>query len=141
MNEFKQIMNTKLLMMLSSILLGITGIGFSFLPQEIGGIIGINEPGIILLQVMGALYFGFAAMNWMAKANLIGGIYGKPVAIGNFSHFLIGALALSKIALKGNSPALLWLGAAFYLVFALLFGFVFFTTPKGVNKAASVHKG
>ena len=133
-------MNTKLLMMLSSILLGITGIAFSFLPQEIAGIIGINGAGIILLQVMGALYFGFATMNWMAKANLIGGIYSKPVAIGNFSHFLIGALALSKIAFKGGGPAYLWLGAVVYLVFALLFGIVFFGTPAMVNKAATARQ-
>lgn len=133
-------MNTKLLMMLSSILLGITGIGFSFLPQEIGGIIGINRAGIILLQVMGALYFGFAAMNWMAKANLIGGIYSKPVALGNFSHFLIGALALIKIAFKGTHPSYLWMSAAVYLIFALLFGIVFFGTPALGNKAATARQ-
>ena len=130
-------MNTKLLMMLTSMVLAGTGIVLSFFPQETGRFIGINEPGIILLQVLGALYFGFGAMNWVAKANLIGGIYSKPVALGNFSHFLVGALALSKIAFRDTSPAYLWLGAVIYLVFALLFGYVFFASPVQVNKAAS----
>lgn len=128
--------NTRLLMTISSVLLGITGMALSFLPQEIAGILGIHESAIIILQVLGAVYFGFGMMNWMAKANLIGGIYSKPVAAGNFAHFLMGALALGKVALHDTGKGYLLMAAAVYLAFGLLFGFVFFTNPVLVKKAA-----
>ena len=128
--------NTKLLMTISSVLLGITGLALSFLPKEIAGILGIHESAIIILQVLGAGYFGFGIMNWMAKANLIGGIYSKPVAAGNFSHFLMGGLALGKVAMRDTGKGYLLMAAAVYLAFGLLFGFVFFNNPVLVNKTA-----
>ena len=42
-------------------------------------------------------------LNWMAKGTLIGGIYNKPIAIGNFTHFTIGGLALIKIITEINA--------------------------------------
>ena len=36
----------------------------------------------------------------MAKESLIGGIYNRPIAIGNFMHFAVGAMALIKIITK-----------------------------------------
>jgi len=32
---------------------------------------------------------GFSILNWMSKASLIGGIYNKPLLIGNLLHFLL----------------------------------------------------
>ncbi|MFD2246935.1 hypothetical protein [Pontibacter ruber] len=128
-------MNTKLLMTISALVMGMTGLALSFFTQEIAGGLGMNEASAIVLQVLGALYFGFAMLNWMAKANLIGGIYSRPVAIGNMAHFVIGALALAKLAVK--DPSLSYIGAAalVYSVFAILFGYVFYTTPALSPKA------
>ena len=67
-------------------------------------------------------------MNWMAKGVLIGGIYSRPLAIGNFAHFLIGAIALVKYAF-GFQDVAVWVLAAVYTGFALAFGYVFFTHP------------
>ena len=38
----------------------------------------------LIARACEALYLGFASLNWMAKDNLIGGIYSPPVAIGIF---------------------------------------------------------
>jgi hypothetical protein len=38
-------------------------------------------------------------LNWMARANRIGGIYSRPVAMGNFLHFTMGALVLLGLAM------------------------------------------
>ena len=43
---------------------------------------------------------GFGMMNWMARDALFGGIYNKPMTIGNFMHFGIGALGLVKAVFK-----------------------------------------
>src|SRR6201985_830012 len=93
---------TKLIMTLSAVFLAVIGISLTFLPAEIGGITGIapDKTFTVILQLLGALYFSFAMLNWMAKGTLIGGIYGKPVSIANLTHFVIGALALTKLLLN-----------------------------------------
>jgi Na+-driven multidrug efflux pump len=92
-------MNTKLLMTLSSLIMGVVGIILLFFPHELlnyftsGGEVILSA---LVLQILGALYFAFAMVNWTAKPNLIGGIYGRPISIGNLLHFSVGALALLK---------------------------------------------
>ena len=128
-------MNTKLLMSISAIILGIVAIVLSFFPQEISNYAGFGTTDLIVLQILGALYFGFAILNWTAKANLIGGIYSRPVAIGNFAHFMIGALALVKLSFSSATLPYIWIAAIIYSIFAVLFGYIFFTNPVAKNKS------
>ena len=128
-------MNTKLLMSISAVLLGVTGIVLTFMPEEVSHVLSLPGSNSIVFQVLGALYFGFAMLNWTAKANLIGGIYSRPVAIGNFSHFTIGGLALIKLAIHNPAWSAGWICAVVYLIFALLFGSVFFNNPIVANKS------
>lgn len=120
-------MNTKLLMSASAIFLGIIGVLLSFLPQEISQFLNLTGSGI-LFQLLGAAYFAFAMINWTAKENLIGGIYSKPVAIGNFAHFMIGGLGLVKFVVHQpfNYVSVV---AILYCIFAILFGWIFFKNP------------
>jgi hypothetical protein len=74
----------------------------------------------------GALYLGFAMLNWMAQGNIIGGIYSRPVAIGNLAHFTIGALTLLKSVIAGQHSPEVMIGAAVYTTFAALFAHVAF---------------
>ncbi|KAA9331965.1 hypothetical protein [Adhaeribacter soli] len=130
-------MNTKLLMTSSGFFMAASGITLSFFPHEILQFAD-QKPSLVMdlvLQVLGALYLGFAMLNWMAKGNLIGGIYSRPVAIGNLAHFLIAGLALLKAAFTmGNSP-FVWALAIIYAGFALAFGLVTFTHPAKVKAA------
>lgn len=122
--------NTKWVMTLSAIAMGISGILLSFLPQEIISFFDSQAPSkldAIVLQVLGALYFAFAMLNWTAKSNLIGGIYGRPIAIANLTHFLIVSLALIKACSSGLS--LLLIPAIVYSLFAISFSIIFFTHP------------
>ena len=128
-------MNTKLLMTVSAVILGVTGIILSFMPQEVSHFLSLTESTPIVFQILGALYFGFAMLNWTAKANLIGGIYSRPVAIGNFTHFLIGGLALIKLLLHNTNGTSIWAGAILYSLFAVLFGYVLFINPALTNKS------
>ncbi len=119
-------------MTLSAVTLAVIGIGLTFFPGEILQYLGIasSTPLLIILQLLGALYFGFAMLNWMAKGALIGGIYNKPVAVANAAHFLIGGLALVKALINNSgSPFLLWILGGIYLVFAVSFGIIFNTHP------------
>ena len=91
-------MNTKLLMILSSLLMAIGGVLLQFFPHEILNYFNVDSNGILplIIQIMSALYLGFAMLNWMAKTVLIGGIYARPLAMGNLLHFTVGAFALLK---------------------------------------------
>jgi hypothetical protein len=124
-------MNTKLIMTASAFIMGVLAIVATFMPKEILQALGQTSTAtlILMMQISGALYFGFAIMNWMAKTVLIGGIYARPLAMGNFSHFLITALALSKFVLNNSVSIYLWAIAFVYLFFAILFGIVLFNSP------------
>lgn len=132
-------MNTKILMIASSVYLGICGLSLTFLPEEISEYLdmGKNQSAILFLQISGSLYLGFAMLNWMTKNNLIGGIYSKPLIIGNLAHFLISSLALIKIIGKyaGNqSPIILGL-TIIYCLFTLCFGYIFMVNPRKIFDA------
>ena len=131
-------MNTKLLMISSASVMGVAGVLLQFIPHEILNYFGADSSGInsLFVQIAGALYLGFAMMNWMAKTVLIGGIYARPLAIGNFVHFTVGALALIKYAFAASGSPVVWLLAAAYSLLAILFGYVFFTHPLKTKTAA-----
>ena len=125
-------MNTKLLMTASAVILGVIGLGLSFIPKEIIEYLNL-EPNIIstlAFQLLGAVYLGFGMMNWMAKGSTIGGIYNRPIAIGNFMHFGVGALALIKNVnnIEDNQEIFISL-AVLYSIFALAFAYVFRVNP------------
>ena len=130
-------MNTKLVMTLSAIIMATIGISASFIPHEILTFIGLptNQPLPLLIQVIGAMYFAFAMLNWMSKGSIIGGIYNRPIAIANWTHFVIAGLALIKGILSNPSLSyIIWSIAIIYSTFAILFGIVAFNHPVSENK-------
>ncbi len=129
-------MKKKLILLSSSIFLGVAGSCLSFLPNEILNYVSIdtNQILMILLQILGELYLGFGLMNWMAKGSLIGGIYNRPIAIGNFMHFSVGAIALIKIVLKVQEHMdILMTLTLIYIIFAIGFAYVFMTNPSNLG--------
>jgi hypothetical protein len=124
-------MNTRILLITSAVLMGVAGLAATFLPHEILAALGTTPDARlpVLIQLMGAAWFAFAMMNWTARGSAIGGIYGRAVAIGNLTHFLVGGLALVKYAANGpGNPALVAL-AIVYTGLAVAFTIVFFRGP------------
>lgn len=119
-------------MVSSSLLMGLIGITIIFLPDETANFLGLGKENIfsILLQLLGAAYFAFAALNWMAKENLIGGIYNRPITVGNFTHFFVGGLALIKGIFVNQNILIIWILSFLYLLFAFLFGILLFRHPS-----------
>jgi hypothetical protein len=118
-------MPTKLILTASAISLGIIGVLLTFMPAEIASTLGWQSNAIIF-QIIGALYFSYAMINWMSKANLIGGIYNRPLAVANLTHFCVGALALLKMP---DKVMVHYLITVIYAVFAVAFGLILFTHP------------
>ena len=130
-------MNTNVLMTTSAVSLLTAGIILTFLPDEIikYAYLENTRPLQLLLQIIGALYFGFGMLNWMNKSSLIGGIYNRPVAVANFTHFFIAGLALIKgIMANPDLPKTIWIVSCVYLIFAISFGIVLFRHPLTEKK-------
>jgi len=130
-------MNTKILMIASSVFLGAIGIGLTFLNEEIAEVLSVDtgKISLLILQVLGSVYLGFAMLNWMTKNNLIGGIYSRPLLIGNLTHFLVSAFALIKmVGHSENQFEIMLTLAIIYAVFSLGFGYVFMTNPNKLIK-------
>ena len=130
-------MNTKPLMTLNAIILALIGISLIFLPKEILDYFELSASDTLelLMQITGSLYFAFAMLNWMSKGSLIGGIYGRPIAIANLTHFVIAGLSLIKgIMANPGLSYVIWSIAIAYSIFAILFGIVAFKHPVSKNK-------
>lgn len=131
-------MNTKLLMTTSATFLGVLGIILSFLPHETMDYfaMGTEKFTVQFLKLLGSFYLAFAMLNWMAKGNLMGGIYSKPVAVGNFMHFAISAISLVKMAFRSETHfAVILIVTILYVIFAFAFGYVFMHNPKKIEKS------
>ncbi len=130
-------MNTKLLMTLSAIFTGALGLLLSFLPKEIDQLLNAeaNNSSLLFLQLLSALYLGFAIMNSMAKGSIIGGIYNRPLAIGNLMHFGVGTIALIKIVKSINIHTEIVISlAVIYAIFTAGFAYVFIHNPIKENR-------
>lgn len=121
-------MNTRTLMIASSLVLGAAGLAVTFAPAELLTALPASaaEPLPVLLQLLGALYLSFAFANWTAKDSLIGGIYARPLSLGNCLHFLMGALALFKHLVSSGFHGPLVAVLAVYAIFALGFSYLVF---------------
>lgn len=111
--------------------MAVLGIGATFAPDNFLAHVGApdNRGLLLAVQAAGALYLGFAALNWMGRGSLIGGIYGRPIAIGNLTHFVVMTFALARVVIDGAPPVLASV-AFVYAVFAVWFGWnTFFSSP------------
>lgn len=125
--------NTKILMTVSAIFLVIVGILLSFLPQETLHLLGKEDDMSFILQLCGALLFGFGMLNWMVKGSLIGGIYNKGIVVANFAHFFIGSSILIKQYAKNTDLSYLLVLGIIYSIFSIGFGYLLFNSPKLSN--------
>ncbi len=133
-------MNSRYLMIASALVMAATGLVLSFAPQETLAHLGASAPGRMpaILQLTGALYLGFAFANWTAKGMVLGGIYGRAIVMGNFLHFIMGALTLLRAAVGVSNGPIFWTVTLFYVLFAIGFGLLLFTGP-GQSEEAPEH--
>jgi hypothetical protein len=121
---------TRWLMMLSAIFLAIAGLITSYFPDKVLETHNVvpNNTMLLLIQMMGALYLGFAILNWTARGVLMGGIYARPLALGNFLHFAMVAVMLARSAYDFGVVQLAT-SAGVFGAFAVGFGIALFRPP------------
>ncbi len=121
-------MYTKIWMTSSSLVLALAGVLALFAPDVLLSTLNTAATAqvSVLVQLLGALYFSFALMNWAAKDSAIGGIYARPVSLANFSHFLSGTLILAKYLLSNEFNLSIVLALSVYAIFAVFFYWLVF---------------
>ncbi|WP_342567752.1 multidrug DMT transporter permease [Psychrobacillus sp. FSL K6-4046] len=123
-------MKTKWLLSSSAVVMGLLGLAGTFVPEEISNILEIEPSPItlILLQIIGGLYLGFAMLNWFTRSSLIGGIYNRPVVLGNLIHCLVVFFALIR-HLAEDFHFIFVILTLVYLGFAIWFTLVMRSNP------------
>jgi len=132
MSTLPKLTTSKIVLGSSALILAVSGLALTFFPDEIAESINLPKGAAVelLIQMIGAMYFGFAMLNWMSRRSLIGGIYNRPIAIANMTHFLMVGIALTKLMLSKALPQSFWFVTAIYAVYALIFGWLLFRTPN-----------
>lgn len=128
-------MNTKILMAASALVMFVAGAAALFAPHELLAALGAPATGVLpsLLQLHAAVLLGFAMTNWMARESAIGGIYNRPLLIGNVMHFAAGALTLLRLVAANRAVAVIVLTIV-YAMFAIGFGMLMFRSPVATQR-------
>lgn len=123
---------TQTLLVASTIFNGIMGLLTSFLPQEVLKIndLPTSPLNVLFLQILSAFYIGLAMINYMSKDAVIGGIYNRPILMGNIAYHSIASITLVKYALNQGmfSKTLITLTVV-YCIISLGFLKLFFAGP------------
>jgi hypothetical protein len=122
---------SRILMLASAVVMALAGLGASFLADDLVRWSGapVAPLAVLLVQLLGAIYLGMAMLNWSVRDAVIGGIYGRPVAMANILHFVPAAIACLKLVLRTPQPGAVWAVAAVYAVFATSFLVLTFRHP------------
>jgi hypothetical protein len=125
---------SKYILTTSAVIYLLFGLGISFLPEETGRIFGTaSQYGVdlLLMKVIGALFFGIGVINFMSRKTIVGGIYGRPTTLGNAMVSMIIASQFLKFNYyQDGVGAHFWLVAVIFSTLSLSFIYLFFSTPK-----------
>lgn len=94
---------------------------------------GLPPTAAWLGQLLGAAWLGVAALNWLQRGAVLGGIYGRPVVFANLVLYSVTALSAAR-ALPAGGPGL-WLVVAPAAAGAAVYGALLFRGPFGHGPA------
>ncbi len=82
----------------SALWLGIAGFVLLFAPDAVLPrlIAGYPPSGLWLGQLLGAAWLGLAALNWINRRLILGGVFGRPIVLANAIHYFISAMVLIR---------------------------------------------
>ena len=112
-------------------LLLLGGIALLFAPDVLltALIAGFPRQAAWLGQLLGAAWLGVAALNWLQRSMVLGGIYGRPIVLTNLVLYFVSALSLLRALLGGEAPGAVWTMAVPAAVLAVAYGALLFRGP------------
>jgi hypothetical protein len=126
---------TRPLQILSTAVLATCGIVTLFAPEVFLSAIGMaNITPHWPMQLLAAAWLALAIFDWMTMGFTMGGIYGRPVVMTNFTHYFVGALSSLRPALATGRPGPIGVTLIFG-IFAVAYGLLLFASPSGPGAA------
>jgi hypothetical protein len=116
---------TQKLMITNGLLNGITGLALIFLPADLLVLVddSTSRLAILITSLLGAALFGIGMLNYLGRNAIFGGIYGKPILMGNLVFHTVVAINMVKFA-WGSGGVLALISAVMggcYMLFAVGF--------------------
>ncbi len=125
-------MPTKVLLSIAALVIGLPGLFLLFAPDEALAWFGsaADPAAQLFTQLAGGFATAIGINNWMARGSAIGGVYGRPLLVGNLVAFFTAGLSLLKAPgpLSGH-PAVIAV-AVLMLLCGAGFGRLLFVHPK-----------
>ena len=90
---------------------------------------GFPTGGAWLGQLLAAALLALAALDWLGRAALLGGIYGRPVVLGNLAFYFIAAMVLLRAGAGREVPPALWIVAVPVALLAGVYGWLLLRGP------------
>ena len=121
----------------SAVLLGVAGAALLFAPDVVMPrlVPGFPAAGLWVAQLLAAAWLGVAALDWLQRSAVIGGIYGRPTVLANLALYFISAMALLRAAPRTASAAL-WLLAAPAVAMAIIYALLLLRGPFDLGREA-----
>lgn len=124
---------------ISALVLFISGLVLLFAPDVVlpAMISGFPASGVWLGQMLAAAWFGVAALNWLQRRVVLGGIYGRPTVLANAALYFISALSLLRVLLGHGVSPLLWFVVVVAAALAVTYGALLLRGPFGVSERSA----
>lgn len=90
---------------------------------------GYPAAGAWLGQLLGAGWIAMAALNWLSRSVLLGGIYGRQQVLSNAALYFISTMVLLEAATRSGAPGILWALLVVNGTFTALYGWLLFRGP------------
>src|SRR4051812_12424399 len=90
---------------------------------------GFPPAGAWLGQLLAAAWLGIAALNWLQRSVILGGIYGRPVVLVNLVLYFVSGLSLLRVLAASAAPAPLWAVAVPIALLALVYAALLLRGP------------
>ena len=101
---------------------------------------GFPPAGAWVAQLLAAPCLAVAALNWLNRSLLLGGIHGRPVVMTNAVMYFIAATVLAKAgsAPRGDAVALI---ALLVVLFAAIYVWLLFQGPFEHDRRRAAARG
>ena len=125
-------MTSRILATTSALVLAAAGLLLLFTADEVlpRYVSGLQAEAAWIGQVLGAAWLGMAALNWLSRGSVLGGIYGRPIVMANAVMYFITTTVLLRAPFAGALVAAVVPG-----IFAVLYGSLLFRGPFSADRS------
>jgi|SRR5690625_3205451 len=122
-----------IVMRASSAMLGLAGLVCLFLPEAVADALAVPAGDGLPVQLAAAGLLALAALDWLTRSSLLGGIYGRPIVVANFVNFGVLTLVLASAQLASPTTAGI-VAAGVSALFWAAFTYVLLSSPRAVRR-------